>query len=149
MTINYTTLLSLAEPVTGTEAGAWGETVNKGITDYLDISIAGTNTISTDADVTLTLTSGGSAGNGITANTAQYAILLFTGARTAARNVTVPASSRHYIVINNTTGGFNITIRGAGPTTGVVVAPGRSFLVAWAGSDFTTVSSGNTAGGAF
>ena len=46
MTINYTTLLGLAEPVTGTESGTWGDDVNKGITDYLDIAVAGTQTIS-------------------------------------------------------------------------------------------------------
>ena len=45
MTINYTTLLGLAEPVTGTESGTWGDDVNKGITDYLDIAVAGTQTV--------------------------------------------------------------------------------------------------------
>jgi hypothetical protein len=146
MTINYTSLLSLAEPVTGTESGTWGDDVNKGITDYLDIAIAGTNTISTDADVTLTLTSGSSSGNGIVATTAQYAMLLMSGARTAARNVTVPASSRYYIVFNNTTGGYAVTVRGAGPTTGVSVANGEKALVAWNGTDYVKISNTSGAG---
>ncbi len=32
MTINYTTLLGLAKPVTGTETGQWGDVVNDYIT---------------------------------------------------------------------------------------------------------------------
>ena len=79
MTINYTTLLSLAEPVTGTESGTWGDDVNKGITDYLDIAIAGTLSLTsasfTAGALTLANTTGSSAGNGITSTTAQYMAL--------------------------------------------------------------------------
>ena len=86
MTINYTTLLGLAEPVTGTESSTWGDDVNKGITDYLDIAIAGTQTISgSQTAVTLSLTNGSSAGSNIsqagtgTTGSAQYAIINCTG----------------------------------------------------------------------
>jgi hypothetical protein len=41
MTINYTTNLALAQPVTGTESGTWGDDVNNGLTSYLDIAISG------------------------------------------------------------------------------------------------------------
>lgn len=140
MALNYTPLLSLAEPVTGTEAGTWGDDVNKGITDYLDIAIAGTNTISTDGNVTLTSSQGASAGNNITATTAQYMQLLFSGARTAVRSVTVPASSKIYVVNNSTTGGYAVTVK-TGTTSGVSIANGEKAVIAFDGADFVKVAS--------
>jgi len=140
MTINYTALLGLAEPVTGTESGTWGDDVNKGITDYLDIAIAGTNTLSTDADVTLTQTQGASAGSNISATTAQYMQLLFNGSRTAARNITVPATSKIYVVNNATTGGYAVTVK-TGVSSGVSIANGEKAVIAYNGSDFVKVAS--------
>ena len=144
MSINYTTNLGLAEPVTGTESGTWGDDVNKGITDYLDISIAGTNNITTDADVTLLITNGSNAGNNISGSTAQYMQLLCTGARTTNRNINVPNSSKMYVVNNSTTGGYAITVRGStGPTTGVTIYNGEQAIVFWSSvaSDFIKISS--------
>jgi hypothetical protein len=105
----------------------------------LDTSVAGTTNVSTDADVTLTTTTGAS-------NTARQAILLFSGARTALRTVTAPAQSKVYTVINATTGGFSVKLVGAGPTTGVTIVAGESAVCAWNGSDFVKVS--NTGGAA-
>lgn len=140
MTINYTTLLGLAEPVTGTESGTWGDDVNKGITDYLDIAIAGTNTLSTDADVTLTQTQGASAGSNISSSTAQYMQLFFNGARTGIKNVVVPATSKIYIVNNSTTGGYAVVVK-TGVSTGVSIANGEKAVIAFDGSDFVKVAS--------
>jgi hypothetical protein len=140
MAINYTALLSLAEPVTGTESGTWGDNVNKGLTDYLDIAVAGTNTLSTDANVTLTATQGASAGNNISATTAQYMQLLCNGARTAIRNITVPATSKIYIVNNSTTGGFAVLVK-TGVSVGVSIANGEKAVIAFDGSDFVKVAS--------
>ena len=136
MTINYTTLLGLAEPVTGTESGTWGDDVNLGLTSYVDISIAGTNNITNDSDITLTITNGSSSGSNIVASpnstTAQYMQLLCTGSRTANRNINAPNLSKMYVVNNSTSGGFSITIRGTtGPTTGVTVANGEKAIVYW------------------
>lgn len=149
MTINYSTLLGLAEPVTGTESGTWGDDVNLGLTSYLDIAISGTLNVTADSDVTLTITNGSSAGSNIGSTTAQYAILTCTGTRTANRNINVPNSSKTYIVNNSTTGGYSITVRGVtGPTTGVSVTSGESVLIAWSTSanDFVLVS-GSGGGG--
>jgi len=149
MTVNYTTLLALGQPVTGTESGTWGDDVNNAITAYLDIAIAGTQTITTDGDVTLTLTQGTSSATNISSTSAQYMILNCTGARTASRNIGVPNSSKAYIVMNNTTGGYNITIRGStGPTTGITVAPGKQTWVAWDTNlgDFREIASGDVDG---
>ncbi len=66
MTINYTSLLSLAEPVTGTQSGTWGDDVNQGLTDYLDIAVAGAQVISgSQTAVTLSKTTGSAAGSNI------------------------------------------------------------------------------------
>ena len=106
MTINYTTLLGLAEPVTGTESGTWGDDVNNGITVYVDVAIAGTNNITNDLDITLSITNGSSAGSNLVASpnstTAQYMHLLCTGARTANRYINAPNSSKMFVVNNST-----------------------------------------------
>jgi hypothetical protein len=134
MTTAYTSLLGLALPVTGELSGTWGDVVNNSITSLVDSSVAGTTNISADSNVTLTTTTGAS-------NEARQAILLFSGARTAVRTVTAPAQSKIYTVINATTGGYAVTLVGAGPTTGVTIANGARTVVAWNGSDFVEVSS--------
>ena len=144
MSVGYSTNLQLVEPVTGTESGNWGYDINYGTTDYIDISVAGTNNITTDADVTLTQTTGSTSGNNIVGTTAQYMQLLFTGSRIAARNVNAPNISKIYVVNNSTTGGFSITVRGVtGPTTGVTVINGEKCIIAWNSvlSDFVKISS--------
>ena len=135
MTTAYTSLLGLALPVTGELSGTWGDTVNTAITSLLDTAIAGTTSITTDADITLSTTTGAS-------NQARQAIILWNPASgTTTRNITAPAQSKMYTVINASGGTQSIVIRGAGPTTGVTVLKGESALVAWNGSDFVKVSS--------
>lgn len=131
---NYTSLLGLALPTTGDLYGTWGDVANASITTLLDSAIAGTTTLSTDADVTL------STANGAT-NEARQAILLCTGARTAVRNITAPAHSKAYYVINSTTGGYNVVFRGVGPTVGVSIPAGIKAIIVWNGSDFVKVAS--------
>lgn len=126
-----TPLLGLSLPADGTTN--WGTLVNTSITALLDSAVAGTTTLSTDADVTLTTTTEA-------ANQARQAILLCTGARAAIRTITAPAQSKTYVVINNTTGGFGVKIVGTGPTAGVIVPSGKAYMVAWNGSDFVVTS---------
>jgi len=128
MTINYTANLGLGQPVTGTESGTWGDDVNNSITAYLDIAIGGTNNITTDADVTLTLTQGTNSATNISGTSAQYYILNLTGSRTAARAITAPSSSRAYLITNATTGGYAVTIKKSAGT-GVSVANGETCIV--------------------
>lgn len=137
MPTTYTSLLGLALPTTGELTGSWGTVVNDYITKYVDAAVAGAQTLSTDADATLTTTTGSSLG----ATSAQYAILNCTGARTVQRTITVPATSKVYLVLNATTGGQSVKVVGSGPTTGITVANGRAALIAWSGSDFITVAS--------
>jgi hypothetical protein len=128
-----TSLLGLALPVTGELSGTWGDTVNNSITSLVDSAIAGTTTISSDADVTLTTTT-------LAANTAREAILLWTASGTVTRNITAPAQSKAYIVINATGSTQSIVLRGAGPTTGVTIVAGEKALCAWNGSDFVKIA---------
>jgi hypothetical protein len=130
---NFSPLLGLALPTTGDLSGTWGATVNDAITGLIDSAVAGTTTLSADADVTLSTTNGA-------ANQARNAVILWTASNGATtRNVTAPAQSKAYIVINAGTG--SVVIRGSGPTTGVTVASGFKALVAWNGSDFVKVAS--------
>ena len=146
MTVNYTTNLSLGQPVTGTESGTWGDDVNNAVTSYLDIAIAGGLAVTvTTADVTLTLTQGTSSATNIGSTTAQYAILNVSGAMTAARNLIVPSSSRIYLINNNTTGGFALTVKGSA-TSGVTLVNGEKAHVFWNGTDYAKLS--NASGGA-
>jgi len=134
MTVNATSLLGLALPVTGTESGTWGDTVNNSLTDLLDTAVAGTTTLSSDGDVTLSTTT-------LAANQARQAILLWTATGSTTRNITAPAQSKPYIVINATGGSQSIVLRGAGPTTGITIAPAEKVVAAWNGSDFVKVGS--------
>ena len=128
-----TSLLGLALPVTGTLDGQWGDTVNDSITSLLDSAIAGATTLSVDEDVTLSTTVE-------TANQARQAIILWTASNGATtRNITAPAQSKPYIVINAGTG--SIVLRGAGPTTGITIVSGEKCLAAWNGSDFVKIAS--------
>lgn len=137
MATAYSTLLGLALPVQGELSGVWGDTVNNYITAYLDAAVAGAQTLSTDANVTLTKTTNAS----LNGTSSQYAIINCTGARTVLRTITAPAASKIYVVINQTTGGFGVKLVGSGPTTGVTVAAGDKALVAWNGSDFVKIAS--------
>ena len=142
MTITPTALLSLPIITTGTESGTWGDVVDNGLTSYLDIAIAGGLSIAiTTADVTLANTAGTSAATGIISTTAQYAILNISGAKTAARNLNLPISSREYTINNAGTGGFLLTVRGVTPTTGVTLVDGEKAIVAWDGSDYVKIVS--------
>jgi hypothetical protein len=137
--VNYTPLLGLALPTTGDLVGIWGTTVNTALTSLLDTAIAGTTTLSTDADVTLSDTDG-------TANQARSAIINWTASGTVTRNITAPAASKVYVVFNNTGSTQSIVFRGVGPTTGITLVPGDQAILAWNGSDFEKVGGGNPAG---
>jgi hypothetical protein len=137
--VNYTPLLGLALPTTGDLVGIWGTTVNTALTSLLDTAIAGTTTLSTDADVTLTDTDGA-------INQARSAIINWTASGTVTRNITAPATSKAYIVFNNTGSTQSIVIRGTGPTTGVTITAGDQAMVAWNGSDFEKVGGGQAGG---
>ena len=135
MTTAYSTNLGLALPVQGELSGTWGDTVNNGITQYSDISIAGTLTLNGDGAVTLSLTNGNAAGTNIGSTTAQYAVLRITGTLTATKVITAPSSSKIYLVDNASTGGYGVTVKASGQT-GYTVAAGTRAYVYFNGTDY-------------
>ena len=132
MTINYTSLLGLAQPVTGTESGTWGTVVNDEITALVEQAVAGAVSIDVTAgNVTLTDTDGAS-------NQARNALLLITGTPGTSRNVIAPSSSKVYVVVNGSDAA--IVLKGSA-TTGITIPTGAKTVAFWDGSDFVSLSS--------
>lgn len=142
MTVNRTTLLNLPLPVTGTESGTWGDTTNNGLTQYLDVAIAGMTSLTssdfTAGALTLANTTGDSSATNIAASSAQYATIKVSSLATNS-TITAPSSNRSYRVINADST-YNITIKASGQT-GVTLTPGQAALVAFNGTDYTLVGS--------
>ena len=134
-----TTLLSLVTPTQGTLSGTWGDTVNYGISDYLDIAIAGTLSFAGDGAITLANTVGSASGNAITTTTAQNMVIRVTGTLTTPKIITGPSYSKLYMVDNAATGS-TVTFKAAGQS-GVSVAVGEKCFVYYNGTDYVKVAS--------
>ena len=155
--INYTSLLGLAQPVVGQEAGTWGDDVNLGLTNYLDSAIAGTLTVSSSSDLNLSVSNYSTVNPNLGSTSAQYMIISCTANLSAVQHINIPQTSKMYLVFNATTGSSNnINVRGytgGTYTTGVTLLPGERAVVAYstAVSDVVKVSSNffNAQTGAF
>ena len=134
-----TTLLGLVTPTQGTLSGTWGDTVNYGISDYVDIAIAGTLTFTGDGAITLTNTTGSASGNGFTTTTAQYMVIRITGTQTVTKVITGPSYSKLYMV-DHAGATSAVTFKAAGQT-GVSIAVGEKAFVYYNGTDYVKVSS--------
>jgi hypothetical protein len=134
-----TTLLGLLTPTQGTLSGTWGDSVNYGISDYVDIAIAGTLSFAGDGAITLANTLGSASGNGITTTTAQYMVIRVTGTLTTPKIITGPSYSKLYMVDNSATGS-TVTFKAAGQS-GISVAVGEKCFVYYNGTDYVKVSS--------
>jgi len=102
MTTGATGQLGLALPVQGELSGTWGDTVNNGLTQYTNIAIAGTLTLTGDGAVTLANTTGDASASNITSTlagagtvTAQFAIVKVSGT-TTTKVVPGPSYSKTY-----------------------------------------------------
>ena len=111
MASTYSTNLGIELMATGDQSGAWGQTTNNNFTNVFEDSIVGRAGVTfSDADVTITA---------LAANTNQtyrYLYLNCTGTNSAARNLIVPTINKTYVVENNTTGGYAITVKTAAGT---------------------------------
>ena len=139
-----TTLLGLVTPTQGTLSGTWGDTVNYGISDYLDIAIAGTLSFAGDGAITLANTTGSASGNAITTTTAQYMVIRITGTQTVAKVITGPSYSKLYMV-DHAGATSAVTFKAAGQT-GVSIAVGEKAFVYYNGTDYVKVSSISSTG---
>jgi hypothetical protein len=135
-----TTLLGLVTPTQGDLSGTWGDTVNYGITDYVNIAIAGTLSFAGDGAITLANTTGSASGNGFTTTTAQYMVIRVTGTLTTPKIITGPSYSKLYMVDNAATGSTVSFIR-AGQTPAVSIAVGEKAFVYYNGTDYVKVAS--------
>jgi hypothetical protein len=137
MTINRTTLLDFPLPVTGTESGVWGDVTNNGLTQYLDISIAGRNALTSanfaGGALTIATTEGDSSATNIAATSAQYATL-YVSSLAQNSTITAPASNRAYRVVNADST-YTLTVKAAGQT-GVTFPIGTSGTVVFNGTDY-------------
>lgn len=132
MPSTYTPNLRLELQATGENRSTWGIKANNdfslieaAITGYTSIAMA-------DANVTLTT-------NNAATDQARNAVLKFTGANTAIRNVVIPAVSKVYLINNATTGGFGINIKTASGVA-YTVTNGTTRIVYCDGTDcFSTV----------
>jgi len=134
-----TTLLGLVTPTQGTLSGTWGDTVNYGISDYVDISIAGTLSFAGDGAITLANTTGSASGNNIGSTTAQYMVIRITGTQTVTKVITGPSYSKLYMVDH--AGATSAVTFKAASQTGVSVAVGEKCFVYYNGSDYVKVAS--------
>jgi hypothetical protein len=139
-----TTLLGLVTPTQGTLSGTWGDTVNYGITDYVDIAIAGTLSFAGDGAITLANTTGSASGNGLTTTTAQYMVIRVTGTLTTTKIITGPSYSKLYMV-DHAGATSAVTFKAAGQT-GVTIAVGEKAFVYYNGTDYVKVSSISSTG---
>jgi len=138
--------LGFLTPTQGTLSGTWGDTVNNGITEYTNIAIAGTLTLTNDGAVSLANTTGSSGTTNITSSltgagtvTAQFAIVQVTGTLTGTKTITGPSYSKTYLVDNTATGG-TVTFKATGQA-GVSIAVGEKALVYYNGSDYVKAAS--------
>jgi hypothetical protein len=134
-----TTLLGLVTPTQGTLSGTWGDTVNYGISDYVDIAIAGTLSFAGDGAITLANTTGSASGNGFNTTTAQYMVIRITGTQSVAKVITGPSYSKLYMV-DHAGATSAVTFKAAGQT-GVSIAVGEKAFVYYNGTDYVKVSS--------
>jgi hypothetical protein len=146
MTINRTTLLDLPLPVTGTESGTWGDVTNNGLSQYVDIAVAGMNALTssdfTAGALTISNTQGDSGGTNIAAGSAQYATIKVSSLATNS-TITAPASNRSYRIVNLDST-YNLTIKASGQT-GITFLPGQTGVVAFTGTDYEVVGVVNAA----
>ena len=112
MASTFSDRLKLELQASGENAGTWGDKTNNNlevidafVNGYLSKSVAGSS------DVTLT-----TADASATAESSNKVIEL-TGALTGNIKVLVPAKESNYVIFNNTTGSFTLTVAPTGHTS--------------------------------
>jgi hypothetical protein len=117
---------------TGEQSGSWGDTTNSNIGTAIEQAIVGMATLVTgdfSSNVaTLSLT------NTTALQNARALCLNITATLSAAGTINVPAIEKPYIIINNSVGGFAVTVKVSG-LTGVSVPNGKRTVVYNNGTD--------------
>ena len=117
---------------TGEQSGTWGSTTNENIGTAIEQALVGMATLVTgdfSSNVaTLSLT------NTTALQNARALCLNITATLSAAGTINVPAIEKPYIIINNSVGGFAVTVKVSGQT-GVSVPNGKRTVLYNNGTD--------------
>lgn len=133
-----TTSIRFTQPTFGGDTDVWGTLTNSNWA-YADLAINQALSVAVpDANVVLVA-------DGSVSDQARYHRLIFTGALTADRTVTLPLVARDGWATNNTTGGHNI-ILSTGSGTTLSIPPASTVFYACTGTSITSLS-GTIAGG--
>lgn len=136
MTTTFSPSLKLTLMGDGGNTGTWGGITNTNLGTLLEQAITGVQTITMiNADYTLTNLNG-------TSDEARNAVLVVEGTNSATRQVICPLVNKIYIVVNNTTGGYDITVGGATGSL-VTIQNGVTQIVYCDGTNFYDVVNPN------
>lgn len=136
MASTYSPSLKLELIGNGDQSGVWGTTTNNNLGTLLEQAITGVQTI-TMANANYILTNY----NGVS-DEARNAVLVVQGTNSAVRQVVCPLVNKLYIVSNQTSGGYDITI--GGTTGGAVTIPsGTTAQVYCDGTNFFSSQTGS------
>ena len=117
MPSSQTDNLSLEKQATGENDGSWGTLLNA-VLDQIDTAIAGVLSKSCAGSSNVTLTS----------TEALNAVHITTGLLTGNISYIVPSEEKVYIVFNNTTGAYTLTVKTAAGT-GIAVTQGQKAVL--------------------
>ena len=139
MSSTYTTSLTLTQIGNGEQSGTWGTTTNTNW-QLIEDSVAGVAQVTVSGSTGATL----SVANGTT-DQSRNAVIVVTGSISTSVAIVAPLVKKVYIISNQTSGGFAITI---GATTGstVSIANGLTTLVYCDGTNFFSGITGFTGG---
>lgn len=122
MASTYTSRIRLEKQATGENSNTWGDRLNSNVLSLVDQAVAGYTSVALAADsVTLSVENG-------SVDQARSAMLDFNGTLTSSVDVVIPSVSKQYLVRNNTSGSFSITMKCNGGS-GVAVPQGYTTLV--------------------
>jgi microcystin-dependent protein len=111
MASSYSPSLKIELIGNGDQSGTWGTTTNNNLGTIVEQAITGVQSIvMSNADYTLTNYNGVS-------DEARNAVLVVTGTNSAIRQIICPLVNKLYVIYNNTTGGYAITIGGVSGST--------------------------------
>lgn len=136
MASTYTTSLKIQQIGNGEQAGTWGSTTNTNWT-LMEQAVSGVQTITmANANYTLSNLNG-------TLDEARNAVLVISGTNSGVYQVIAPLVTKTYIVSNQTTGGYSITIGGASGSV-ITILNGLTTLVYCDGTNFYSSITGLT-----
>ena len=135
MASTYTTSLKIQQIGSGEQSGVWGSTTNTNW-NLIEEAIAGVRNITmSNADYTLSNLNGVS-------DEARNMVLMITGTNSAIRKIIAPLVQKFYVVFNNTTGGYAVTIGGS--TGSIITIPsGNTAQVYCDGTNFYSAQTGS------